>query len=287
MGFRALFRGATSSAIPKEVRFDLASETIPSLSEGQEYRSKRGRMRALRGSWGNVAGATKMESTTTSSSYPITAIDGLTKNAIVDITDMGQGVSAALWVTDANNWWAVGTYQQPENCNCSTYYYSCNCSTYYYDCNCSTSCPGGFYTKYVCSGRYVNGYCYGYYYQACSGGYVYSCSTCSSTSCSTCSGQSCSTCYPQYLRILQSVAGSVSTIVSYAISAVIRSMRVTTSNKSITVDTFSDANLATPITTNTYNATTATETTNFGIMMAPSSYNESKTLSSIKLRRNR
>jgi len=290
MGFRALFRGATSSAIPKEVSFDMSENSLPTLAEGEVYRSKRARVKALRGSWEKSSTSGKMQSLTSSSSHPITMIDGLTKNVEIDLKDIGQGAGAALWITDANNWWGVGTYQQSEDCNCSTYYYSCNCSTSYYSCNCSTyTYPSSYYTKYVCADRAPNGYCRSYYsYQAIAGySSSYSCSTCSSYSCGSCAGQSCETCYPQYIRILQSVNNSVTSLMSWTFSSIIRSLKVKTLNKQISVDSYSDINQSTLIANVTYEAPTATETTKFGIMMSPSSYNESRTLSSIKIRRNR
>lgn len=268
----------------------MALDALGTLSEGQEYRGKRARVKALRGSWSKDAGTNTVTTSTASSSYPMTMIDGLTKDAIIDLTDIGQGMGAALWVTDQDNWWAVSSYQQTESCNCSTYYYSCNCSTYYYSCNCSSySYACSWYTKYVCADRAPNGYCRSYYsYQAiasyCTG---YSCSTCSGSSCNTCSGQSCSTCYPQYIRVLQSVANSISTIASWSYSTMARALRIKTSNKQITVETYSDTGFSSLLGTQSYNATSASETSKFGILASPSSYNESRTLSSIKIRRNR
>lgn len=74
---------------------------------------------------------------------------------------------------------------------------------------------------------------------------------------------------------------------SWTFSSIIRSLKVKTLNKQISVDSYSDINQSTLIANVTYEAPTATETTKFGIMMSPSSYNESRTLSSIKIRRNR
>ena len=290
MGIRSFFRGNSGSAVRKELELDFNSSEFSGLFEGQEVKTSKARVKALRGAVSKDSGSSKLTSTTASSSYPITMIDGLTKNVEIDLSDIGQGAGAALWVTDANNWWGVGTYQQSESCNCSTYYYSCNCSTYYYSCNCSSySYACSWYTKYVCADRAPNGYCRSYYsYDAiasyCTGT---SCSTCSGTSCGSCSGQTCSTCYPQYIRILQSVNNSVTALMSWTFSTVIRSLKVKTLNKLISVDSYSDAAQTSLISNVTYNASAANETTQFGIMMSPSSYNESKTLSSIKIRRNR
>ena len=294
MGFRALFRGATSSAIPKELRFDMANQSLPSLSEGQEYRSKRGRIRALRGSWTKSATSGKMETTTASSSHPITEIDGLSQEAVIDLEDIGQGIGAAFWITDQNNWWGLSTYQTAESCNCTTSYYTCNCRTTYYSCNCSTSYYAcSWYTKYVCADRAPNGYCRSYYSYQAIASYCprYSCSTCSSYSCSTCSTENCATCYPQFIRLIQSVAGSISTVTGWAISTAIRSMRVWIGKNTITAMPYSDANFQNPSENPSpvlYDFPSGvTRTTKFGVISAPGSDNESRTLSSIKIRRNR
>jgi hypothetical protein len=292
MGFRALFRGATSSAIPKEVSFDMSENSLPTLAEGEVYRSKRARVKALRGSWEKSSTSGKMESVTSSSSHPITMIDGLSQEVVMELSDIGQGIGAAFWITDQNNWWGLTAYQTAEDCNCSTVYYTCNCRTTYYSCNCSTyTYPSSYYTKYVCADRAPNGYCRSYYsYQAIAGySSSYSCSTCSSYGCSTCSTQACSTCYPQFMRIIQSVAGSISTVTGFVIDNVIRSMKVWISKGSVTALTYSDANLqnvnsSTPNLLYDFPSGTS-RTTNFGVILAPGSDNESKTLSSIKIRR--
>lgn len=277
MGFRALFRGTSSSAVRKEVDLNLTTDDVPSLSEGSVFRTARARVTALRGAWSKPGGTATITSSTSSSNYPITMIDGLTKNVEIDLKDIGQGMGAALWITDANNWWGVSTYQQSETCGCTTCgSYSCQtCSSY----GCG-SCP-----RYICSDRAPNGYCRSYSY------FFYSCN-CSTTffscNCSystyTCG---CTTCYPQYIRIIQSIGGSVTALMSWTFSSIIRALKIKTLNKQISVDSYSDANQANLIANVTYNASSATETTNFGIMASPSSYNESKTLNSIKIRRNR
>lgn len=280
MGFRALFRGATSSAIPKEMKLDLSTEDIGSLAEGSEYRGSRSKVKSLRGSWGKQAGANLATSSTASSSYPMMTIDAFTPNVELNLIDLGQGMGASLWVTDANNWWGVSTYQQSETCGCQTCS-STSCDTCTGTNYVSASCP-----RYGCTDRAPNGYCraYGTWYYDCSytTSFNYSCNC--STYYYSCN---CSTCYPQYIRILQSVGGSVSAIASWTFNTVIRALKVKTLNKQISVDNYSDVSQANLIANVTYNATSATETTNFGIMASPSSYNESKTLGSINIRRNR
>lgn len=277
MGFRALLRGTSSSAVRKELELNLATDNVPSLSEGSVFRTARARITALRGAWSKNAANNSMTSSTSSSSYPITMMDGLTKNVELDLKDIGQGMGAALWVTDANNWWGVGISQDAVTCGCTTCSsYSCQtCSSY----SCG-SCP-----RFGCTDRAPNGYCraYGTWFYECNCGTSFFSCNCS-TSYYTCG---CTTCYPQYIRILQSVSGTVTALMTWTFSTVIRALKVKTLNKQISVDSYSDAAQSNLVANVSYNASSATETTNFGIMASPSSYNESKTLNSIKIRRNR
>lgn len=59
-------------------------------------------------------------SATNPSSYPLAAIDFPSSNVAISLSGTDQGSSAALWVTDSGNWWAVGIDQAPTTCNCQT-----------------------------------------------------------------------------------------------------------------------------------------------------------------------
>jgi hypothetical protein len=59
-------------------------------------------------------------SATNPSSYPLAAIDFPSSNVAISLSGTDQGSSAALWVTDSGNWWAVGIDQAPVTCNCQT-----------------------------------------------------------------------------------------------------------------------------------------------------------------------
>ncbi len=67
----------------------------------------------------------------------------------------------------------------------------------------------------------------------------------------------------------------------------VKSIRVKTKNKAITIQSFSDANLSSVIQTDTHTATDAVETTKFGLIVNPSSYDEQKSMSKIKIERNK
>lgn len=67
----------------------------------------------------------------------------------------------------------------------------------------------------------------------------------------------------------------------------VKSIRVKTKGKDIVVQSFSDANLASAIQTDTYTASEATPTTKFGLIVNPSNYDEQKSMSKIKIERNK
>lgn len=90
------------------------------------------------------------------------------------------------------------------------------------------------------------------------------------------------------MRLIQSSANTVSTVASWLFSSIIKSIKVKTLNKRITVEAFSDTSSTTKIdTSKVYDSTTATPTTTFGLLISPSSYNETKNAKSIKIERNK
>jgi len=144
-------------------------------------------------------------------------------------------------------------------CRCVTTYRQCRCVSYTIDCDpCTTS-------SYFCN-----------------------CSTCTGTSCETCIGTSCETCYPQYVRLIQSVANTVATVATWSFSSIIKSLKIKTLGKQITVEAFSDADAQTRIgNAVAHTAPTAEPTTKFGLIISPSAYAESKKASKINIERNK
>jgi hypothetical protein len=59
-------------------------------------------------------------SATNPASYPLATVDFPSSNVNISLSGVDQGSSAALWVTDSGNWWAVGIDQAPVSCNCQT-----------------------------------------------------------------------------------------------------------------------------------------------------------------------
>lgn len=254
---------------------------------------------------------------TPASSYPVASTEMGVENVSLEITSPAQGAMAALWVTDAGNWWGVQTFSQGESCNCSQYSYNCNCvprsssgcNTCYYG---TYTCGSGYYGTYYCTAAsYSPGYCvaYGgsYYYCIVWVGSSYTAGSCYADSysycipnsyqcgcwssswseCSTCYATSCSTCYPQYFKVLRAVSGSVTSMWSQVIAAVAAAFRVKTSGDLITIQAYSDSNMATQIGSDlTYTASGAAKSTKFGLAIAPSSYNQVSNISKITIDRN-
>lgn len=96
--------------------------------------------------------------------------------------------------------------------------------------------------------------------------------------------------YSQFLRIRQSVGGTVSTITSAIVSAsqTAKSLLVSLSGNQITAKAYSDNNFVTQIGSDlVYTATGATINTRFGIGISPSSYLQSDIIgSSVEINRN-
>ena len=96
--------------------------------------------------------------------------------------------------------------------------------------------------------------------------------------------------YNEYLKIRQSVSSTVSTITSALISTAqsIGSLKVWTSGNQITARAFSDTNFVTQIGSDlVYTATGATITTQYGIGVSPSAYNQSAIIgTSVDISRN-
>jgi len=98
---------------------------------------------------------------------------------------------------------------------------------------------------------------------------------------------SCSTCYPQYIRVLQSVGNTVSTITQWSISSLASALKVKTSGSQLTISAYSDADMVTQIGSDlVYTPTGVTITPTFGITVVPSGYNQGYTTDSIEIKKN-
>jgi hypothetical protein len=98
---------------------------------------------------------------------------------------------------------------------------------------------------------------------------------------------SCSTCYPQYIRVLQSVGNTVSTITQWSISSLAAALKVKTSGSQITISAYSDSGMVTQIGSDlVYTPTGVTITPTFGITVVPSGYNQGYSTDSIEVKKN-
>lgn len=388
MGFKDILRGAVSSSFRKRLKDDFSgsSETGIGISpDGSSWKAVRGQF--------DINGSGKAQATGTD--YPIATVDMGVTDVDISIIGSSGGPSAALWVTDSGNWFAVGLAREAVSCNCSQYYNTeagyCNSCIYqgYWNgsyCN-QTSGAGyciyytggnciGNYNAYVCNanntpncktwgggncktwsggnckgynatfcsysyysptnkktvcGVYGGGTCTGYNATSCSGYNATTCNAQNTTNCTTwsggncnigyyamecalwsagyyCSGNynadtpvygagtyyyqagpytTCQTCYPQYIRVIQSVANSVSTLAQWTVSSVVNSFKVKTSGSQIQVDAFSGSDFTSQIDgTLTYTPTSVNVDTKFGIMISPSSYDQQTTIDDVEIKRN-
>jgi hypothetical protein len=322
--------------------FNRANETLDKASDGAVWR-------IVRGVWSVVSN--KASTSTAASSYPLASVSTPSSNVTVSLKGISQGSTAALWVTDSNQWWGIGIDQTTitadllspseraiTGCSCQTctnpgnvanwnyveaYVYNVGTGTYNYMCNVS-SYPAATY-NYNCN-IYNNGYCNNtaQYPMVGPGTYAYTCNVVGNRYCNNsmypiatynymCNSAeypqnyyyvtganatyppgnsnattyyecNCQTCYPQYVRFIQSISGTITTLTSWIVSTVVSSLKVTTSGSSTTTKIYSDTDLVTQIGSDlTYTPTGVTITPNYGIMVKPSSYSQGNTIEEITI----
>ena len=321
--------------------FNRSNETLNAATDGTLWN-------IIRGTWSVLSN--KAYSSTAASSYPLASVKMVSPNATISLKGVSQGSTAALWVTDSNQWWGIGidqttvsastlnpTERAITGCTCqtcantatvanynyvaATYNYSIN--AYNYVCN-SASYPAASY-NYNCN-VYNNGFCnnINLYPMVGPGQYVYACNVTGNRYCNNsmypiatynymCNSASypavyayapgtaqsypignyntvtyyecnCQTCYPQYVRFIQSISGTVTTLTSWIVSTVVNSIKVTTSGSGTTTKIYSDTNLVTQIGSDlTYTPTGVTVTPQYGIMVKPSSYLQGNTIEEITI----
>jgi hypothetical protein len=263
--------------------------------------------KALRGTW--KVTSNKAQSTDAASGYPAVSVVMPNKATSIAIEGPVSGSGALIWVTDANNWWAVDLYQSTYSTpNYSTTYNGTFCdygynNNAYYACNAYTTnyCFATNYAGPYCGAWNSNNirnaaYCRYYYYNSYT--YQYACgSTCSSSTYTAptfvCQSSSpkyyvyqtgTNYFYPQSIRILQSVGNVVSQIASTQVgdNATINGLKAFISGTTITARTYSDTNMTSQVGGDlVYNATGATVTTEYGLVLTPSAYNQGNAVDNI------
>lgn len=273
-------------------------DTFQRTSTGMGTATDGSKWNTDRGTW-NVTPGTATSSTA-ASSYPMVTQDMPYSNTTVSVVSSAQGSTAALWVTDANNWWGVGMRQEAVSCNCTNTCSTTGCTGYGcsgYGCTSTVA----YCSSYGCTGYGCVGYrpyppytCLGY---GCTGtgcsGYSYTCNGygCTSSGCTgygcTAYTNTCSTCYPQYIRVLQSVANTVTEVTNWTIANVAAAFKVKTSGSSLTIKPYSDSAMTTQIGADlTYTPSSPTITKKFGLMISPSTYAQGSSITSTTIETN-
>jgi hypothetical protein len=265
----------------------------------------------LRQSW-SIQSSNYVISSAAANTYPLLTVDvEQTDQVSGTYTSRYLGNGPAFWVTDANNWWAaisnmrVALDRNPYSCNCYSYCssYTCACGNGRAD---TMNCCCSYTTTYSCgSGFVVGSGCYQYTGDGfleylgpatasttCTGGFTCACGNAIADSMSCCcSATACNTCYQDYsyyteIKVLQCVAGTVSTYstdiivnaTSYNIDNVPNYISVVTRNNQITIRPFNNSNvlMGSAIVKNISNPTKGNYA---GIAYGGSEYNQNGALS--------
>ena len=261
---------------------------------------------AIRGTW--FVNTNKGKSTDTATTYPIAGFNASSANVTVNLdVDTNGGTGIAFWVTDSSNWWGVfPNTATAYSSSCSAYGQgsSTSCVSWY-----STSSGGGCasYSSYTPYSSVCNSYTLGYnpaggsWYQSCNGytsqagSTSYACTSNYPTTYSQVCGGS-STSYYSYcgaytqtssasgttLRLIKSVANTVSTVLDSALASLPASLRLTTSGNSITAKAYSGAGQTTQIGSDVTSTQTAGGTTH-GIILAPGGYYQGTTVDNLSI----
>lgn len=232
----------------------------------------------LRGVW--YANGTQAKSDTAASSYPIASINVGSPNAVTSAS-VSSGTGVAFWLTDSGNWWASTSYNTS-----SSYTYSCN----------PTSCFCGSYSCLCADGvsSSSSGCSSPSYIGSCSEGCDRGCASHGGVSSITSCNASMTTCYDTctaynyfyYLKLTNSIAGTVSSVVSdVTLSAQPAAIKVTTSGNSITAQAYADIELTTPLgSPATATPASPLKSNNVGVIVAPTAYNQQSTVDNFSSR---
>ena len=282
------------------------------------------------------------------SSYPMATVNMPIQDVEISLTDIDSGAGAALWVTDSGEWWSVGLQQEEVDCNCTlnsecNRWNARNCAQWNgqecFQWGCKTW-SGSFSTgcatwsaancRFWNSGTFVGsffvpGNCSSFNQSICTSlnwsannctSFV--CNAANASNCRTFNTQTCNrwfefttdceTCYPQYVRVLQSLGSTISTVFSAIVTKTFEtfsspggltlysqtdfaapnanSMKVATDQDSLSVEVFSDTDLQNKIVLDeeiTYGPTGAVIPTTYGIIINPSSYNQNNFIGEIDI----
>ena len=323
--------------------------TRANTAEGLGITEDGSRWDIVRGVWRVFSNGAVAQNT---QDHPMATLNMPFEDVKIELNEIDNGSAAALWVTGAGDWWSVGLEQEEVDCNCSQgtecnrwnsrncarwngqECFSWFCSSYSGSTNtgvCNSysrgNCRqygnlyiGGNYWVRVCN-AYNSGVCLatGWNANVCTGN---SCGAANASNCASFNSQTCNrwfeftfdceTCYPQYVRVLQSVGNTISTVFSAIVTKTFevvsstygsltlyrqtdldaptaQSMRVSTQQEEIQVQVFEDVFLQSEIVvdeTIVYTPTGAEITPTYGIMINPSSYNQTNYFGGIEIENN-
>ena len=150
------------------------------------------------------------------------------------------------------------------------------------------TCPNGGtldgnMCRQTCSGCSTGGSdpCYTCTYYTCASGDSLSGSTCTHTSTYSATN---TPSYTYNTKIIQSVAGTVSTVATYTHSTAVRSLKVVTSNSSVTVTAYAASGQTSQLNSNVYTATSPNTTAVAGMVLSPASSSQGLTLDNFYLK---
>lgn len=223
----------------------------------------------LRGVW--YANGSQAQSDTSASSYPIASVDVGSSNAITSAS-VSSGTGVAFWLTDSGNWWASTSYNTS-----SSYTYSCNphtlwCGSCDWTCNdfMGGASSGCYATSTTCSNEAA---------KACveNGGVRnVSGSISPGTYYDSCTGYS----YFYYLRLMSSISGTVSTVISdVSLGSQPAAIKITTAGDTITAQAYADTALTSPLgSPATATPSSPLKSGKVGVIVAPTAYNQQSTV---------
>jgi len=201
-----------------------------------------------------------------SGNYNTSTCTGSTTNTVCNANGL---LCSGTWNTSTCNNYAYNSTNKTTRCsgtnngsNCNQYYTYCNVYSNQYTCNqwSGSNLNSGNYYYYTYNGVISNS----------QGPY-----------------SSCQTCYPQYIRILQSVANTISVVTQWSIGTLAQSLKIKTSGSQITISAYSDTSLVTQIGSDlVYTPTGVAITPVFGLTVIPSSYNQGYSIDEVRVARN-
>jgi len=279
--------------------FNRSDGSIGSTDTGQAWQ-------ATRGTW--TISTNKASTATSPSSYPIAAVDFASPSATIEV-DVSRGSGAAFWISDSSNWWGLASVAAVSGSECTTYYQTytaggagavagyagqaaipqvtgyagdvqyigdyvsgSGCSAY----SSYTDAPYD-YTPYVsCVASYTT-YAPGYALVNVVAGYAGQSAipaVAAYNGSAESYGQACSAyadTYSYSLSLIKSIANTVTTVATQALSSATASIRVILSGLSITATGYSASDQGgSNLGTLTNTATGATTTSKHGIILIPS-----------------